>query len=77
MFVNDHSEENMTRTRDIEMLRRRVEGEYREMPGLNLTRAQAQRLLGLDERTCDALLDALIAERFLIRTRRGTFKRPS
>ena len=29
----------------------RVQGEYRDMPGLKLTEAQAQRLLGID---CDA-----------------------
>ncbi len=43
-------------------------GEYLEMPGLHLTKPQMQRLWGLDAATCDALLDALEAARFLRRT---------
>ena len=31
---------------------RRIRGEYLEMPGLRLTSVQAQRLWGLDARTC-------------------------
>ena len=46
-----------------------VEAEYREMPGLQLTRAQAQRL-GLDATTCAVLFDVLVATRFLRRTHR-------
>jgi hypothetical protein len=36
-----------------------IEGEYREMPGLSLTRAQIQRLWGLDLATTDAILARL------------------
>ena len=54
---------------------RRVQGEYREMPGLRLTPAQAQRLWGLDRAACDALLGALVDARFLLRTRDGAFMR--
>ena len=36
-----------------------IEGEYREMPGLSLTRAQIQRLWGLDRATTDAVLAKL------------------
>jgi hypothetical protein len=43
--------------------------EYLEMPGLHLTRSQVRRLWGLDEPTCDALLDALVCLRFLRKTR--------
>lgn len=50
---------------------RRVRGEYLEMPGLRLTRRQAQ-LLGLDEHTCTQLLDSLTEARFLHRTGDGT-----
>ncbi len=50
-----------------------VRGEYREMPGLRLTRRQAQRLWALDTATCDALLDALESARFLRRTRDGEY----
>jgi hypothetical protein len=43
-----------------ERLIRRVYSEFLEMPGLRLTRQQAQRLWGLDERTCAALLESLV-----------------
>jgi hypothetical protein len=48
-------------------------GEYLEMPGLRLTRPQAQRLWALDTATCDALLDTLESTHFLRRTRNGEF----
>lgn len=54
---------------------RRVQGEYIEMPGLRLTTAQAQRLWGLDQPSCDALLNALVDAKFLFRTRDGAFVR--
>ena len=54
---------------------RRVQGEYIEMPGLRLTSAQAQRLLGLDRASCDALLGVLVERKFLFRTRDGAFVR--
>ena len=38
----------------------RVRGEYREMPGLRLTLAQASRLFTLEPATCAALLDTLV-----------------
>ena len=51
----------------------RIRGEYREMPGLRLTFAQACRLWQLDTTTCSAVLDNLIAQRFLYRTADGTY----
>ena len=42
-----------------------VRGEFLEIPGLQLTRAQIQRLWGLDDRICAAVLDALTNTRFL------------
>ena len=54
---------------------RRVQGEYLEMPGLRLTRAQARRLWGLDAALCDALLGALVDAKFLFKTRDGAFMR--
>ena len=58
-----------------EAMLRRIQGEFFEMPGLRLTAAQARRLWGLDAPTCSALLDALIAARFLFRTSDGAFMR--
>jgi hypothetical protein len=54
---------------------RRIRGEYLEMPGLRLTAAQARRLWRLDESSCDAVLGALVDDRFLAKTRDGAFIR--
>ena len=53
----------------------RVQGEYREMPGLKLTEVQAQRLWGLDDRTCGLVLMALVEQQFLKRSPAGTYVR--
>lgn len=45
-----------------------IRAEYLEIPGLSLTKRQAQRLWGLDAPTCDALLDEMVQTRFLRRT---------
>jgi hypothetical protein len=45
------------------------------MPGLRLTEPQARRLWGLDEASCQALLQALVDTRFLFKTRDGAFMR--
>jgi hypothetical protein len=45
------------------------------MPGLQLTRSQAQRLWGLDAARCDALLGALVDVQFLRRTAGGAYVR--
>ena len=59
-------------TRTIRDVLLRVQGEYRDMPGLKLTEAQAQRLLGIDCDTCAVVLSTLIQRRFL---RRGEASR--
>lgn len=59
----------------LDPLLKRVRAEYREMPGLSLTAAQAQRLWGVERRTCEAVLAYLIESRFLRRTDRGLFVR--
>jgi hypothetical protein len=45
------------------------------MPGLRVTRSQAQRLRGLDEQTGGQVLDVLLAAGFLQRTRNETYTR--
>jgi hypothetical protein len=55
----------------------RILAEYNEQPGLSLTRAQAQRLWGLDERTCTRLLDTLAAIERLVVDEAGRYRRPS
>jgi DNA-binding IclR family transcriptional regulator len=62
------------RTRALHhLLLTRVRGEYREMPGLSLTLAQACRLWQLDPRTTRRLLDALIRGGVVYRTGAGRF----
>lgn len=55
----------------ITMLRARIESEFREMPGLRLTRWQAARLWSLDSTECDIILQKLVAARVLRETREG------
>jgi hypothetical protein len=50
-----------------------VQSEYLEMPGLHLTRPQIRRLWGLEDDTCDALLEQLLATHFLRRTRQDAY----
>lgn len=45
-----------------------IRAEYLEIPGLSLTRQQAQRLWNLDPDTCNELLGAMVAKNFLRRT---------
>jgi hypothetical protein len=54
---------------------RRIQGEFLEMPGLRLTKEQAQRLWRLDQTACEAVLGALVDARFLAKTRDGAFIR--
>jgi predicted transcriptional regulator len=60
-----------------ESLLERIEREYEEQPGLNLTSAQAERLWGLDKSTCRAVLSALEDAHVLRRTQEGRFVRAS
>jgi hypothetical protein len=54
---------------------KRAEAEFLEMPGLQVTEAQAARLWGADSDVCRAVLRTLVERRFLVRTRRETFAR--
>ena len=61
----------------ISVLLLRIQGEYREMPGLKLTEAQARRLWDLDDSTCSVALTKLLECQFLKRTASGTYVRAS
>jgi hypothetical protein len=50
--------------------------EYMEMPGLQLTFWQAQRLWNLSEDQCDRALRTLTASGFLVRAGDGCYRRP-
>jgi Fic family protein len=56
-------------------IQKRIKGEYLEMPGLILSVVQAQRLWGLDQRSCERYLGALVNARFLRRTTDGRYVR--
>jgi hypothetical protein len=58
---------------DAKALMRRILGEYREMPGLALTVAQAARLWHLDQGRSQTLLDALVGDGRLRRTPHGAY----
>jgi hypothetical protein len=50
-----------------------IRAEYNEMPGMHLTKPQVQRLFGLDQPTCDALLRELERTHFLRCTEANAF----
>ena len=54
-------------------LSRRIRGEYREMPGLRLTLAQASRLWQMPAAVCEALLEELVREAFLYKADNNTY----
>jgi hypothetical protein len=49
----------------------RIRGEFIEMPGLQLTVAEAARLWGLDMKACQHVVEALVAASFLRWTAAG------
>jgi hypothetical protein len=59
---------------DVALLRR-IWREYVEMPGLRLTRAQAQRLWTVDVETCTSLLETLVELKFLVHSPDGKYAR--
>jgi hypothetical protein len=65
----------LSMTPEIRELLVRIEGEYREMPGLSLTMRQAERLWGLDRRKCELVLATLIERRVLRRASNGKYLR--
>jgi hypothetical protein len=56
-------------------LLQRIRAEYQESPGMRLTKAQVQRLWGLDAGTCDLLLGQLLETGFLKCTRGNGYVR--
>jgi DNA-binding IclR family transcriptional regulator len=62
-----------TATGRIDLLLRRIQSEYSEMPGLQLTVGQAARLLGIDRALCESLFDHLAGAGFLRRRERGHY----
>jgi hypothetical protein len=54
---------------------RRAQAEFLEMPGLQLTVAQASKLWHFDSALCTAVLARLVEQRFLVQTRNHSFAR--
>lgn len=62
--------------RDDQLIRdwlRRIQSEFFEMPGLRLTKVQAQRLWSLDPQLCNSLLEALVSARVLEKTQQDAY----
>jgi hypothetical protein len=51
---------------DLDVLQERVSAEFREMPGLTLTLAQAARLFSIDAALCEHVLRALVERGVLV-----------
>ena len=60
---------------DLLRLRRRVRGEFLEMPGLRLAVREASRLWAVDGAMTTQILDDLVESGFLWKTRDGSYLR--
>jgi hypothetical protein len=54
----------------------RVRGQFLEMPGLQLTARQIERLCGVEADVCQAVLDTLVETKFLLLKRDRLYARP-
>jgi hypothetical protein len=63
------------RSAPLAALLQRVREQYREMPGLTLTKGQATQLFEVAPSVCAAALRALVMEHFLSRSGDGQFVR--
>jgi hypothetical protein len=64
--LDDHSYHDMLN---------RIRGEYLEMPGMRLSSQQVRRLSGMDETTCQSVLDDLVRAAFLRLDPEGRYSR--
>jgi hypothetical protein len=60
---------------EISALVLRVQSDYLDTPGLTLTLHDARRRFGVDEATCEAILEVLVDAGVLSRTRKGAYVR--
>jgi hypothetical protein len=60
---------------ELERMISRIREEFREMPGLRLTPAQATRLWGMEQATCAAVIERLVAADYLRWTNAGAITR--
>lgn len=66
-----------TQTHELTDLARRARAEFREMPGMSLTTAQAARLWQLSPDTAEVLLAELVQTGFLVRRDGLRYRLPS
>ena len=59
----------------FEALGQRIHAEFREMPGMCLTEAQARRLFNLSELACSQMLSLLVNQGMLRRSEDGQYRR--
>jgi hypothetical protein len=64
-----------TRPEDLGRIVERVRAEFNEMPGMQLTEAEAARLWGLEPAACRGVVDLLVGDAFLRRTPNGRIAR--
>ena len=55
----------------------RIRADFLEMPGLQLTRQQVQRLSGVDSGLCSDVLEELVTSGLLYRSATGNYRRTS
>jgi hypothetical protein len=60
---------------DVELVTKRVQAEFEEMPGMTLTMRQASLLFGIERETCKAVVDRLVRTHYLKWTTSGAFTR--
>jgi hypothetical protein len=65
----------MVNETEVVTLVARIESEYREMPGLQLTAPQMQRMWCLDGDTCEVVIDLLVTHGTVVRTRADAYAR--
>lgn len=63
------------RAEDLVKLVERVRGEFNEMPGMQLTEAQAAKLLGVEPAACRGVVELLVGADFLRRMPNGRIAR--
>jgi hypothetical protein len=60
---------------DVELVTKRVQAEFDEMPGMTLTMPQASRLFGIERETCREVVERLVSMSYLKWTASGAVTR--
>jgi hypothetical protein len=60
---------------DVELVTKRVQAEFEEMPGMTLTMPQASRLFGIEREVCKTIVERLVTRSYLRFTESGAVTR--